>query len=58
MILINRQNSFKPFGEGWIKKKLDVWMPHNLTMKNLMDQIFIYKSLLKRIIFETAHYEQ
>ncbi|XP_014602089.1 PREDICTED: histone-lysine N-methyltransferase SETMAR-like isoform X2 [Polistes canadensis] len=30
------------------KKKLDVWVPYNLTIKNLMDRIFICESLLKR----------
>ncbi|XP_015189019.1 PREDICTED: histone-lysine N-methyltransferase SETMAR-like [Polistes dominula] len=30
------------------KKKLDVWVPYNLTVKNLMDRIFICESLLKR----------
>jgi len=30
------QNNFKPFGEGWIKKKM---VPHDLTVKNLIDQI-------------------
>jgi len=30
-------NSFKLFGEG-CKKKLDVWMSHDLTVKNLMDR--------------------
>ncbi|XP_035744177.1 histone-lysine N-methyltransferase SETMAR-like [Vespa mandarinia] len=30
------------------KKKLDVWVPHDLTMKNLMNRISICESLLKR----------
>lgn len=29
-------------------KKLDVWIPHDLTLKNLINQISICKSLLKR----------
>lgn len=29
-------------------KKLDVWVPHDLTLKNLMDRISICESLLKR----------
>jgi len=29
-------------------KKFDVWVSHNLTLKNLMDRISIYESLLKR----------
>lgn len=34
------QNFFEPFEEGWIKK-LDVWVLHDITMKNLLDQISI-----------------
>lgn len=30
------------------KKKLDVWVPHELTQKNLMDRISICESLLNR----------
>jgi len=30
------------------KKKVDVWVPHDLTVKNLMDRISICESLLKR----------
>ncbi|GFT73917.1 histone-lysine N-methyltransferase SETMAR [Trichonephila clavipes] len=30
------------------KKKLDVWVPHQLTPKNMMDQISICKALTKR----------
>jgi len=30
------------------KKKLDIWVPHELTVKNLMDRISICESLLKR----------
>jgi len=30
------------------KKKIDVWVPHDLTVKNLIDQTSICKSLLKR----------
>ena len=30
------------------KKKLDVWVPHDLTVKNLMDRFSICESLLKR----------
>jgi len=33
-------------------KKLDVWVPHDLTVKNLMDRISICESLLKRIEIE------
>ena len=30
------------------QKKLDTWIPHKLTVKNLMDRVFICESLLKR----------
>ncbi|GFV71941.1 histone-lysine N-methyltransferase SETMAR [Trichonephila clavipes] len=30
------------------KKKLDVWVPHHLTPKNMMDRTFIYEALAKR----------
>ncbi|GFY32492.1 histone-lysine N-methyltransferase SETMAR [Trichonephila clavipes] len=30
------------------KKKLDVWVPHQLTPKNVMDRIFICEALAKR----------
>ena len=30
------------------QKKLDTWVPHELTVKNLMDQVSICESLLKR----------
>ena len=29
-------------------KKLDTWVPHELTVKNLMDRVSICESLLKR----------
>jgi len=41
------QNSFKLFGEGWIKKN-SIFECHDLTVKNLMNWISICKSLLKR----------
>ncbi|GFW83646.1 histone-lysine N-methyltransferase SETMAR [Trichonephila clavipes] len=31
-----------------LKKKLDVWLPHQLTPKNMMDQISICEALAKR----------
>ncbi|GFU08377.1 histone-lysine N-methyltransferase SETMAR [Trichonephila clavipes] len=31
-----------------IKKKLDVWVPHQLTPKNMMDQISVREALAKR----------
>jgi len=34
--------------EYWIQRKLDVWMPHDLTVNNLMDRIFICEPLLKQ----------
>jgi len=46
------QNSFKLFGEDWIQKKIDILMPYDLTVKNLMVRIFICESLLKRNEFE------
>ncbi|GFV97470.1 histone-lysine N-methyltransferase SETMAR [Trichonephila clavipes] len=30
------------------KKRLDVWVPHNVTPKNIMDRISIYETLAKR----------
>ncbi|GFT87857.1 histone-lysine N-methyltransferase SETMAR [Trichonephila clavipes] len=30
------------------KKKLDVWVPHPLTPKNMMDLVSIYETLIKR----------
>ena len=30
------------------QKKLDTWVPHELTVKNLMDRVSICESLLKR----------
>jgi len=30
------------------KKKLDVWIPHELSVRNMMDRINIYDTLLKR----------
>lgn len=30
------------------KKKLDVWVPHEMTLKNLMDRVSICETLLKR----------
>ncbi|GFW28847.1 histone-lysine N-methyltransferase SETMAR [Trichonephila clavipes] len=32
----------------WFKKKLEVWVPHQLTAKNRMDRISIYEALAKR----------
>ncbi|GFX57753.1 histone-lysine N-methyltransferase SETMAR [Trichonephila clavipes] len=37
-------NHFRKVG---FKKKLDVWVPHQLTPKNVMDQIPIYETLAK-----------
>ncbi|XP_054015895.1 histone-lysine N-methyltransferase SETMAR-like, partial [Hylaeus anthracinus] len=31
-----------------LKKKLDVWVPHELTQKNIMDRISICEALAKR----------
>ncbi|GFV91901.1 histone-lysine N-methyltransferase SETMAR [Trichonephila clavipes] len=33
---------------SWIQKKLDVWVPHQLTPKNMMDRISICEALAKR----------
>ena len=30
------------------KRKLDVWVPHELSVKNMMDRINIYDTLLKQ----------
>ena len=41
----NRLNHLHNLG---FKKKLDVWVPHELTQKNMMDRISICESLLNR----------
>jgi len=59
-------NSFKSFGEGLIQKKFDVWVPHDLTMKNFMESNgilsnfhrIIVKTERNQTISETAHYGQ
>ena len=35
-------------GKAGFKKKLDVWVPHHLTPKNMMDRISICEALIKR----------
>lgn len=29
-------------------KKIDIWVPHKLTEKNIMDRILVYEFLLKK----------
>ncbi|GFW88450.1 histone-lysine N-methyltransferase SETMAR [Trichonephila clavipes] len=35
-------------GKVGFKKKLDVWVPHQITPKNMMDRISICEALAKR----------
>jgi len=42
------QNSFESFTQNWIQKKLDVWVSHELSVKNTMDRINICDTLQKR----------
>ena len=52
----DRHASYKEIAEAlninhmtvWNQKKLDVWVPHELTQRNLNDRITISKMLLKR----------
>ena len=41
-------STIRPRTTEKIQKKLDVWVPHDLTVKNLMDRFSICESLLKR----------
>ncbi|KAG5333416.1 SETMR methyltransferase, partial [Acromyrmex charruanus] len=41
------QNSFKSFTQSWIQKGVR-WVPHELSVKNMMDRINICDTLLKR----------
>ena len=45
---INHQTVLNHLQKAGFKKKLDVWVPHELTQKNLMDRISICESLLNR----------
>ncbi|GFV34182.1 histone-lysine N-methyltransferase SETMAR [Trichonephila clavipes] len=46
---IDDKKGFKPFAQSWIhKKKLDVWVQHQLTPKNVMDRIPICEAMDKR----------
>jgi len=45
---IDHKTVLKILEKAGYKKKLDVWVPYDLTAKNLMDRIFICESLLKQ----------
>ena len=45
---IHHQTVLNHLKKAGYKKKLDVWVPHELSVKNLMDRINICDSLLKR----------
>lgn len=45
---IHHQTVLNHLQKAGYKKKLDVWVPHELTQKNLMDRISICETLLKR----------
>lgn len=45
---INRQTVSNHLEKAGYKKKLDVWVPHDLTQKNLLNRISICEMLLKR----------
>ena len=45
---ITHQTVLNHLQKAGFKKKLDVWVPHELTQKNLMDRISICESLLNR----------
>lgn len=45
---INRQTVANHLKKAEFKKKLDIWVPHDLTHKNLLNRVSICESLLKR----------
>ncbi|XP_072756194.1 histone-lysine N-methyltransferase SETMAR-like [Anoplolepis gracilipes] len=45
---ISQKTVWNHLHKAGLKKKLDVWMPHELTQKNLLDRIDACDSLLKR----------
>lgn len=45
---ICQQTVLKHLKDLGYKKKLDIWVPHNLSEKNLSDRIFVCENLLKR----------
>ena len=44
---IDHKTVLKHLHKTGYQKKLDTWVPHELTVKNLMDRVFICESLLK-----------
>jgi len=44
---INYKTVLNHLHKGY-KKKLDVWIPHDLSVRNMMDRINICDTLLKR----------
>ena len=45
---INHMTVWNHSKRAGYQKKLDVWVPHELTQRNLIDRITIYEMLLKR----------
>ncbi|GFW84465.1 histone-lysine N-methyltransferase SETMAR [Trichonephila clavipes] len=45
---INHKTVLNDLRKVGFKKKLDVWVPHQLTPKNMMDRISIWEALAKR----------
>ncbi|XP_025157458.1 histone-lysine N-methyltransferase SETMAR-like [Harpegnathos saltator] len=45
---ISQKTVWNHLHKAGLKKKLDVWVPHELTQKNLLDRIHACDSLLKR----------
>ncbi|GFW30984.1 histone-lysine N-methyltransferase SETMAR [Trichonephila clavipes] len=45
---INHKTVLSPLSKVGFKKKLDIWAPHQLTPKNMMDRISICEALAKR----------
>ena len=55
---INHVTVWNHLKKAGYAKKLDVWVPHELTQRNLIDRISISETILKRNrpIFEANHY--
>lgn len=45
---IDHKTVLKHLHKNGYQKKLDIWVPHELTLKNLMDRVSICESLVKR----------
>jgi len=45
---INYKTVLNHLHKAGYKKKLDVWVPHDLSVRNMMDRINICDTLLKR----------